>query len=123
MLVDQLGLKITKHPNPYTLQWLSERGEIRVSKQVLITFSIGKYKDEVLCDVAPMEVGHLLLDRPWEFDKDASHSRRSNRYTFLNNGRKTTLVPLTPLQVYQSQLEVKKEYERRAKLREAQSGE
>ena len=64
LLVDQLGLKTTEHLNPYTLQWLSERGEIRVSKQVLITFSIEKYKDEVLCDVAPIEVGHLLLGRP-----------------------------------------------------------
>ena len=28
LLVDQLGLKTTKHPNPHTLQWLSKRGEI-----------------------------------------------------------------------------------------------
>ena len=39
----------------YKLQWLSEVGEIVVNKQVLIHFSIGKYKDEVLCDVVPME--------------------------------------------------------------------
>jgi hypothetical protein len=27
---------------------------------VLISFSIGKYKDEVLCDVVPMQAGHIL---------------------------------------------------------------
>jgi len=35
-----------------------------VNKQVLITFSIGKYEDEVLCDVVPMEATHILLERP-----------------------------------------------------------
>ena len=39
------------HTKPYKLQWLSEMGEIIVNKQVLINFSIGKYKDEFLCDV------------------------------------------------------------------------
>jgi len=34
-----------------------------VNKQVLITFSIEKYKDEVLCDVVPMEAIHVLLGR------------------------------------------------------------
>jgi len=29
-----------------------------INKQVLITFAIGKYKNEVLCDVRPMEATH-----------------------------------------------------------------
>jgi len=28
-----------------------------------VQFSIGKYKDEVLCDVVPMEASHILLGR------------------------------------------------------------
>ncbi|RDY10094.1 hypothetical protein CR513_05439, partial [Mucuna pruriens] len=35
-------------------KWLNDCGDIRVTKQVLVSFSIGKYKDEVLCDVAPI---------------------------------------------------------------------
>jgi hypothetical protein len=27
----------------------------------MISFSVGKYKDEVLCDVVPMHATHLLL--------------------------------------------------------------
>jgi len=34
--------------------------------------SSGSYKDEVLCDVVPMEVTHVLLGRPWQFDKQKS---------------------------------------------------
>jgi hypothetical protein len=28
-------------------------------------FQIGTYKDQVLCDVMPMDVCHVLLGRPW----------------------------------------------------------
>jgi hypothetical protein len=34
---------------------------LRVTKQVVIAFAIGKYSDEILCDVVPMHAGHLLL--------------------------------------------------------------
>jgi len=44
-VVDKLGLSTISHTKPYKLQWLSEVGEIIVSKQVLIAFSISKYKD------------------------------------------------------------------------------
>jgi len=64
-VVDKLGLSTISHAKPYKLQWLSEVGEIIVNKQVLIAFSIGKYKDEVLCDDVPMEATHVLLGRPW----------------------------------------------------------
>ena len=54
----------SKHPRPYKLQWLNDCREVRVNKQVLISFCIGKYEDEVLSDVVLMQVGHLLLGRP-----------------------------------------------------------
>jgi hypothetical protein len=50
-LVEKLNLHTLKHPRAYKLQWLNDCGEVKVNKQVLISFSIGKYKDEVLCDV------------------------------------------------------------------------
>ncbi|XP_031376072.1 uncharacterized protein LOC116191936, partial [Punica granatum] len=68
-MVEKLRLPMVKHPRPYKLQWLNDSGEIRVNKQVLVAFRIGKYEDEVLCDVVPMQAGHLLLGRPWQFDR------------------------------------------------------
>ncbi|PKI41877.1 hypothetical protein CRG98_037747 [Punica granatum] len=47
--------KFEGHPRPYKLQWLNDSGEIRVNEQVLVAFRIGKYEDEVLCDVVPMQ--------------------------------------------------------------------
>ena len=63
-MVTKMGLTVTKHPKPYPLQWLNDEGEMKVSSQVLVPFSIGKYEDEILCDVLPMAAGHLLLGRP-----------------------------------------------------------
>ncbi|KAJ4708850.1 Transposon Ty3-I Gag-Pol polyprotein [Melia azedarach] len=81
LLVDKLNLNIIKHPKPYKLQWLNECGEIRVTKQVLIPFSIGKYEDEVLCDVPPTHAGHLLLGRPWQFDRKDNKRVQNERGT------------------------------------------
>jgi hypothetical protein len=110
-LVEKLNFPTLKHPMPYKLKWLNDCGEIKVTKQVLISFSIGKYKDEVLCDVVPMHAGHILLGRPWQFDRKAIHDGFKNRYSFVKDSRTVTLIPLTPRQVYEDQVKLKRENE------------
>uniref|UniRef100_A0A2N9F738 CCHC-type domain-containing protein n=1 Tax=Fagus sylvatica TaxID=28930 RepID=A0A2N9F738_FAGSY len=111
ILVEKLNLPTLKHSRPYNLQWLNDCGEIKVNKQVLVSFSIGKYKDEVLCDVVPMHAGHILLGRPWQFDRKVTHDGFKNRYSFVKDSRTVTLVPLTPRQVYEDQVKLKRENE------------
>ncbi|PON42377.1 hypothetical protein PanWU01x14_282400 [Parasponia andersonii] len=41
-MVEKLGLPTMKHPQPYKLQWLNDSGELKVNKQVLVSFRIGK---------------------------------------------------------------------------------
>ena len=110
-LVKKLNLSCIKHTRPYRLQWLNECGEVRVTKQVLIAFAIGKYSDEILCDVVPMHASHLLLGRPWQFDRKAIHDGFRNRFTIVKDGKTITLVPLSPKQVYDDQIKLKKECE------------
>ncbi|XP_042441344.1 uncharacterized protein LOC122026680 [Zingiber officinale] len=95
LMVNKLGLPTLKHPKPYKLQWLNDSGEMKVTKQVLISFTIGRYTDEVLCDVVPMQASHLLLGRPWQFDRRTTHDGYKNRYSFSKDGRNITLAPLT----------------------------
>ncbi|KAI9169061.1 hypothetical protein LWI28_006346 [Acer negundo] len=102
-MVEKLNLTTLKHPKPYKLQWLIDSEEIKVTKQVLVSFSIGKYKDEVLCDVVPMHASHILLGRPWQFDRRETYDGYKSRYSFLLNKKRITLVPLTPKQVYEDQ--------------------
>ncbi|XP_038973206.1 uncharacterized protein LOC120105113 [Phoenix dactylifera] len=116
LLVEKLSLPKLKHPNPYRLQWLNDCGDIRVTKQVMISFSIGKYKDEVLCDVAPMHAGHLLLGRPWQFDRRVIHDGYKNRYTLVMNNHTIVLTPLQPTEAYADQIRITRE----CKLREEQ---
>jgi len=100
-VVEKLDLPTISHTKPYKLQWLSAEGEIMVNKQVLITFAIGKYKDEVLCDVVPMEATHILLGRPWQYDRQVLHDGLTNKMTFTFQGRKVTLKPLSPKKVHE----------------------
>ncbi|XP_010550291.1 PREDICTED: uncharacterized protein LOC104821189 [Tarenaya hassleriana] len=82
-MVKTLDLSTEKHPHPYKLQWLNNSGELKVTERVKIPFSIGKYRDEVLCDVVPMQAGHILLGRPWQFDREVTHDGRANQYSFV----------------------------------------
>ena len=68
-LLIQRKNKMDPHPKPYKLCWLQEGSDIKVKHRRLVFFTIGKhYQDEVCCDVVPMDVCHLLLGRPWQYD-------------------------------------------------------
>jgi hypothetical protein len=110
-LVSKLKLSTVKHAKPYRLQWLNGGGEVKVTKQVVVPFSIGKYVDEVLCDVVPMQASRILLGRPWQYDRKAVHDGVRNRYTTVKDGKTITLVPLTPKQVHDDQIKLKREYD------------
>jgi hypothetical protein len=60
----------------------------------LVEFKIGGYRDEILCYVIPMDVCHILLGRPWKFDRNAIHDGRKNTYTLEKNGRTHMFLPI-----------------------------
>jgi hypothetical protein len=64
-IVEKLDLKTTAHPQPYKVSWLQKGHQVMIAKQCLVEIKIGGYKDEILCDVIPMDVSHILLGRPW----------------------------------------------------------
>ncbi|XP_072081028.1 uncharacterized protein [Arachis hypogaea] len=69
-LITKLGLKCTKHPNPYKLEWLSNVGELK-------------------------------------YDRKVAHDGFTNQYSFTYLGKKITLAPLTPKEVYLEQLSMR----------------
>ncbi|XP_074271424.1 uncharacterized protein LOC141595360 [Silene latifolia] len=96
-LAEKLSLPTQDHPCPYKLRWLNKGVEVSVGKQCLVSFSIGKnYIDEALCDVLPMDVCHVLLGTPWEFDRDSVNHGKDNTYTFKFGSRKVIFSPLPP---------------------------
>ncbi|RDX70393.1 hypothetical protein CR513_50366, partial [Mucuna pruriens] len=61
-LVEKLKHPTLVHSGPYNY---NNEGELAVIKQVSLAFTLGKYEDEVLHDVVPMEATHILLGSSW----------------------------------------------------------
>jgi hypothetical protein len=93
-MVEKMELETTAHPNPYKVSWLQKGHQVMVSRQCNVEFKIGGYKDEILCDVIPMDIFHVLLGRPWKFDRNVIHDGRKNTYTLEKNGRTHMLFPM-----------------------------
>ncbi|XP_070032028.1 uncharacterized protein [Nicotiana tomentosiformis] len=64
-MVDKLNLKTQRHTHPYKLQWLNECGELKVNRQVLVSFKTGKSFEEKLNvslqEITPSEVTEYTL--------------------------------------------------------------
>ena len=68
--------------------------KVLVSEQCLVKLKIGSYHDEVLCNVIPMDVCHLLLGRLWQFDKHTIHDGHANTYSLTKDGVCHKLKPM-----------------------------
>eukprot|EP00253_Pinus_taeda_P033425 PITA_33425 len=93
-MVERLGLKRLKHPTPYRVSWLQKGHQLLVDEQSEVEFQIGRYKDKIICDIMPMDVCHILLGRPWQYDRKVTHDGVLNCYKFEKDGVKHTLVPI-----------------------------
>jgi hypothetical protein len=43
-----------------------------------------------------MQACHILLGRPWQFDKDPMHHGRLHQYSFLHHDKKIVLHLMSP---------------------------
>nr|GEX10861.1 putative reverse transcriptase domain-containing protein [Tanacetum cinerariifolium] len=94
-MVDKLELPVQDHPEPYQLTWLKKGNVVRVTQRCLVHFLIGnKYTDELWCEVIPMDACHLLLGRPWQYDRRTKHDGFRNTYSFSKDGLNNVLTPL-----------------------------
>jgi hypothetical protein len=66
-----------------------------------------------------MQACSLLLGHPWEFDTNAIHYGRSNKYTLVHKGKKITLLPLTPNEIVQCDREIAETARRESEIQHA----
>ncbi|RDY08901.1 hypothetical protein CR513_06815, partial [Mucuna pruriens] len=95
--VNVTSLGLVEKLNLPTLVYLKnalsrDKGEMVVDKQVSLTFALGKYCDEILCNV---------------FDKKVTHDKITNKFSFVHVGQKVTLKPLSLREVSEDQLKIK----------------
>lgn len=84
-LVKKMGLHRYKVRMLYKMSWFKKGGEISVRHRSLVPIQLKDYKDKVWCDIVPMDACHILLGRPWQYDRQAIHDDRHNTYTFMKS--------------------------------------
>jgi hypothetical protein len=75
-VVKQLSLPTTLHSQPYTIRWLCQGSDIRVSQQCRLPYDIKPFKYNVLCDVSPLEVCNVLLVQPYLWKRHVLYESR-----------------------------------------------
>lgn len=93
-VVEKLKMKTIKQPTPYKVSWLQKGHQLLVNEQCEVELQLGKYKNKIVCDVMPMDVCHILLGRPWKYDRGAMHDGKIDTYKFGKDGINHTLLPM-----------------------------
>ena len=62
-----------------------------------------------------MHAGHISLGRLWQYDRKVMHDGFMNSYNFVKDCKLVTLVPLSPKQVYEDQMKLLSEVEKKRK--------
>ena len=93
--VKLLNLKVEPHPNPFRVAWVNDH-TLPVTQRCLISIQMGDYKDEIYCEVLPMDVAHVLLGRPWLYDLNVTNFGKDNFYSFKYKGKNIILRAAKP---------------------------
>jgi hypothetical protein len=96
-LFNRITLVTTPHPQTYQLGWVQKDGpRLLVSKHCLVNFSIGQFKDTVLCDVSPLDCVDLLLGIPYQSQISAIYLAKSLQYKITKEGHTYILTAAKP---------------------------
>jgi len=91
-VVKRLGLPTIAHPQPYTIGWLHPGRDLRIRQQCRLPYSIKPFTDEVLCDVAPLDVADVLLGQPYLWRRHAVYESRP-RAVIITLGNNLYRIP------------------------------
>ncbi|CAL2262766.1 unnamed protein product [Prunus armeniaca] len=93
--VDRLHLQAEPHPHPFHVGWI-DNTMLPVTERCLVPLQLGPCHERLYCDILPMSVAHVLLGRPWLYDRCVKSCGRENTYTFQHEGKNITLTPSNP---------------------------
>ena len=95
-LVTTFKLETEPHSNPYKIELIKKGGNTQISEIFSVPLSIGgTYKDQTVCDVLDIDVCHIFLGRPWQYNVQAIYRGSENTYEFQWMNKKIVLIPLS----------------------------
>jgi hypothetical protein len=91
-VIKRLNLPTTPHPQPYTIGWLHQGRDLHISQQCHLPYDIKPFKDEVLCDISPLEVCDVLLGQPYLWKRHVVYESRPHS-VIITLGRQLYRIP------------------------------
>jgi hypothetical protein len=98
-VIKQLGLSTTPHPQPYNIGWLHQGRDLHVSQQCRLSYDIQPFKDEVLCDVSPLDVCDVLLGQPYMWKCHVVYESRPRSVIVTLGGHLYRILEVVPTTV------------------------
>jgi hypothetical protein len=95
-VIKRLALPTTLHPQPYTIGWLHQGSDLRVGQRCRLSYGIKPFKDEVLCDVAPLEVCDVLLGQPYLWKRHVVYESRPRSVIITLNRKLYRILEAVP---------------------------
>ena len=86
-IVKKLRLVTTPHPQPYSISWMKDGQELRITRQCRLTYFIKTFEDEVLCDVAPLSIVDALFGKPYLWDQHSTYQSQPQKVIFKIQNR------------------------------------
>ena len=80
------------HPRPYTIRWVHQGRDLRITQQCHLPYNIKPFKDEVLCDISPIEVCDVILGQPYLWKQHVVYESRP-RSVIITLDRKLYRIP------------------------------
>jgi hypothetical protein len=85
-VVKQLGLSTT-HPQPYNIGWLHQGLYLHVKQQCRLSYGIHPFKDEVVCDISPLDVCDVVLGQSYMWKLHDVYESRTRSFIITLGGQ------------------------------------
>jgi hypothetical protein len=86
-VVKQLGLSKTPHSQTYNIGWLHQGRDLRISQQCRLFYDIHPFKDEVVCDISPLDVCDVVLGQPYMWKRHDVYESRPHSVIITLGGQ------------------------------------